>query len=89
MEVEILFSVAVQRTSARSGLKLGQVSLMPLICSIYAINFLKLVIFLFKWLFKKGILRFSRSKSNFEHFIHPTSKQGWVQTVRPYTLYRP
>ena len=49
---------------------------------LYAINVLKLVIFLFKWLFQKGILRFSRSKkSNFEHFLHPTSKQGRVQTV--------
>ena len=42
----------------------------------------------FKKLFRKCILHFSRSKkSNIEHFAHPTSKQGRVQTVRPYTLY--
>ena len=35
LDQTLFMSVAVQRTSARSGLKLGRVTFMPLICSIY------------------------------------------------------
>ena len=82
-------AVAVQRTSARSGLKHGRVTFMPLICSKYICTIVcyktfETCIFRFKKPFRKGILRFCRSKkSKFEHFVHPTSKQGRVQTAVP------